>query len=386
VQQARIAKGTKDDTQTKNDNDIKKSIDDMNGSLKKIEKSMNGSFKKIEKTLSRMQTNFGSVYEVMVRYEQTGSKLDVWTQPLVVEALSDMFYFCSAFEELDQSAALQKVISHIETIFPIFFESFVSGPPLHRTDFDRFLTAPGRHEKSAYLKECIKLCAIGSEKARADLDSASTIFTVKELKKSLETWKHAQNAVECINDFGLVPDITRRFDSKLGVMVLLWDTDKQTILRSLEIDIRGALEVQPLDSAGDTGTGTAASPPPAGSTDGVGVADARASSPPAKKIIAYMGECKMSKRKRQNAVAQLTLRLTLLRSFLLAAELANAGKDQFLLEGRIYFPAFSQIPSDLTQTKLDPGNNTEFQMRTIVSSIRSFAVDGMSSGSEDDSA
>jgi hypothetical protein len=66
-------------------------------------------------------------------------------------------------------------------------------------------------------------------------------------------------------------------------MVLLWGTDKKTILRSLEIDIRGALEVHPLDSAGDTEA--AASHPPAGSS--VGVTDGGASSSPARKITAY---------------------------------------------------------------------------------------------------
>ena len=73
--------------------------------------------------------------------------------------------------------------------------------------------------------------------------------TVKELKKNLE------NAVEFINKFCLKSDIVNRFNLNLGLMVLLWNTDMITMLSSLEIDIRGALDldVEPLDPASDTG-------------------------------------------------------------------------------------------------------------------------------------
>ena len=57
IQKSRIAKGTEEDLKTSIDG-LRRSIDVMDGSLKKI-----------EKTLSQIQTNFGYVYEVMVRYE-----------------------------------------------------------------------------------------------------------------------------------------------------------------------------------------------------------------------------------------------------------------------------------------------------------------------------
>ena len=79
----------------------------------------------------------------------------------MVEKPSDIFYFCSAFEGLDNTAALQKVVAYIETIFPIFFESFVSGPPLNRTYFGIFLTTTSNCDKVVYLKDCINICAIG---------------------------------------------------------------------------------------------------------------------------------------------------------------------------------------------------------------------------------
>jgi hypothetical protein len=340
------------------------------------------SLKKVEKSLSRVQTNFGSVYEVMVRYEQTGSKLDDQTLPLVVEKLSDMFYFCSAFEDFNQEEALKKVTTHVETIFPAFFQSLVSGS-LNRTDFERLLNPSARNcDKKDYLDECMVSCMDNVEKAKAAVNATSATSTkaaqVKELKKNFETWTHTKNALDCIRDYYLRPD-SARFDSSLGTMILLWNTDQKTILRSVEIDVRGKLEVGLLDSAGDTGAD--ASSPPADSR--VGVSDGGASSPPAKKISAYMGECKMSKRKRQIAVAQLTLRLKLLRSFLLAAGLATADKDCFVLEGSVYLPACSQDASEHVATVNDDANKTVLTMRTIVSSICSFAADGASSGSED---
>ena len=80
----------------------------------------------------------------------------------------------------------------------------------------------------------------------------------------MEMWTHAQNAVEFTNKFCLKSDIVNRFNLNLGLMVLLWNTDMITMLSSLEIDIRGALDldVEPFDPASDTGA--TASPPPAG--------------------------------------------------------------------------------------------------------------------------
>jgi hypothetical protein len=96
-----------------------------------------------------------------------------------------------------------------------------------------------------------------------------------------------------------------------------------------------------------------------------------------------MGECKMSRRMRHKAVAQLTLRLTLLRNFLLAAGLATADKDCFFLEGRVYLPAGSQAASEHYNAEtVDDDKKTVFSMRTIESSIRPFAADGASIGSE----
>jgi hypothetical protein len=341
----------------------------------------------IEKTLNRVQTSFDSVYETMVRCEQNGFMLQEQTLPLVVNKPSDLFYFCTSFQ-FDESAVLAKVMSHIETIFPIFLQSFVSGK-LDRADFNRFLTAPDDSRgKSVYLKECMNTCKVGLRMAESNLDAAtaSTVAgaaipnaaQVKELKKDLEKWTHAKSTMECISEFCLVPDISKRFDSKLGLMVLLWNTDKETILRSLEIDIRGELKVVSTDSAG-------AAPPGSDAGSSVGVADDGASSPPAKKITAYMSECKMNRRMRQNAVAQLTLRLKLLRSFLLEAGLATEGRDSFDLEGRIYLPAGSRLGSlpEQTQTTVDAADSkTILRMSTIWSNIK--VCDGASSGSDDD--
>jgi hypothetical protein len=361
---------------------LKTSVHDLlKTEMAALKTSMHDSLKKVEKSLSRVQTNFGSVYEVMVRYEPTGFKLDDQTLPLVVEKLSDMFYFCSAFEDFNQEEALKKVTTHVETIFPAFFQSLVSGS-LNRTDFERLLNPSASScDKKDYLDECMVSCIDHFEKAKAAVATSATstkAAQVKELKKNFEMWTHTKNALDCISNYYLRPD-SARFDSSLGTMILLWNTDQKTILRSVEIGLRGKLEVGLLDSAGDTGAD--ASSPPADSS--VGVSDGGASSPPAKKISAYMGECKMSKRKRQIAMAQLTLRLKLLRSFLLAAGLATADKDCFVLEGRVYLPAGSKDPSERVATVNDDANKTVLTMRTIVSSICSFAADGASSGSED---
>jgi hypothetical protein len=334
---------------------VNASIIDLNTTVSGLSTNMAN----VDVKLARMQTNFGSVFEAMVRFEQIGFRVEDWAQTLVVDKPSVLFWYCSTSESFDKSAALQKVLSHIEGICPDFLLHFVTTV-LRRQDYDIFLEAqPGTREKVEYLNKCLK-----------ELKTEKTLLEKgKGVKKSdLENCKHSVNTMECIVNSYFQPDINRRFDSKLGLMILLWSTDMKTILRSLEIDMRGNLRVEGFESIGDISMAAASLTPPAGSSH-------------AKKIIAFMGECKMSRRARHNAVAQLTIRLKLLRSFLLAAEFASAGKDWFFLEGRVYLPAGTQATPD-PATIVDRVNNTELRMTTIISSISSFTPDGASSGSE----
>ena len=292
------------------------------------------------------------------------------------------------------------VLHHVEALFPKFFESFINA--LLKTDVkDFFDSATDRPKKSDFLMNCKRTCEVNAQLQKAKLETLKREITqpnqnlkeeVKKANTDWRRWTEAIRTLDCVKDYYL-SDQPFRFDSKLGLMVLIWEISGETVPRNLEIDMRGdaTVETAVLSASHDIAPPTSSEIPrdlevSDGKSDGDMLADVDNGGgfEPAKRITVRMGECKMSRRNRAAAATQLTLRLKLVRHFLLVVGLAVAGRDQFVLHGKVFHPAGTDSPRIAVESVV----NHEIRIEHVMSSVRSFAVDddkSDSSGEDDDS-
>ena len=296
-----------------------------------------------KKEVARLSSNFGFFHEILARVEASGlipesTKHLTWGKP------SDLLYYCSGFNGFDRETVMKRVRDHIDTKLAPFLDAFFSATPLSATvlggnDFKILANGTGK-EKKEYLVEGIKHLQAVLKKVEGRLEAGETS---NDLRKDANKLKHAISTLDCIREYYLKPvDFDGRLDSSLGLMVLTWESNPAKIVKSLELDMRGELRIEKLtigksdasdagaSDAGASDTGAAV----AGPSD-VGASDAGASD--AKKITVFMGEIKTAARNIVKVKQQLALRLLVLRHFLLVSGLATANKDQFFLQGRIYY-------------------------------------------------
>ena len=313
-----------------------------------------------KKEVARLSSNFGFFHEILARVEASGL-IPESTKQLKLGKPSDLLYYCSGFNGFDRETVMKRVRDHIDTKLAPFLDAFFSATPLSATvlggnDFKILANGTARgKEKKEYLVEGMKHLQALLKDVEGRL---AAIETSNDLRKEAKKLKHAISTLDCIREYYLKPvDLDGRLDSSLGLMVLTWESNPAKIVKSLELDMRGQLRIEKLTTeksdASDAGPSDAgpsdAGPLDAGASDAgasdtgaavagpsdIGASDAGASD--AKKITVFMGEIKTAARNIVKVKQQLALRLLVLRHFLLVSGLATANKDQFFLQGRIYY-------------------------------------------------
>jgi hypothetical protein len=273
------------------------------------------------KNIARLSANFGFVHETMVRFVATGSIIAEWTRQLHVRKPSDLLFYCANFGNFESANIMDKVKTHIEAAFPSFLEAIFTAIGKDH-DVGKFLLEE-RQRQPAYIASCKSDCeSILRELLEKDISTKKGGDTklgdeaqaeVDRLRQDINKTKLVLSALQCIKQCYFRPG-GDTFDSGLGLMVLAWEVAPDKFVASLDVDMRGELTI---DAAGDNGQ---SSGQPAG----------------ARTITVLMGESKVGARNVRKGKDQLTLRLRVLRHFLLESGLATAGQDRFVLKGNIY--------------------------------------------------